>query len=106
MEVYPGAQEWVGRRLKKNQFPELSDTIVEITANGKRYTAEGKSDIFPAMEQTSDTRKPLSDDEIRAKFRNNASYSPLRTDKVESIIDMVYRLEEIEDVSEMLAMLG
>ena len=81
--------------------------VVELTVDGKKYTATGRRQYAGIkVEQPGDTRKPLSDDEIRAKFRNNAEYSSLKSEAVERIIDAVYRLEEFDDVSEMLEMLG
>jgi 2-methylcitrate dehydratase PrpD len=108
VEAYPTTDEFIAAPAKANMHPyHSSDTIVELTANGRKYTAAGKSEQFPGLTvETSDTREPLTDDEMRAKFRNNASYSSLMSNKVEGIIDVVYRLEEVEDVSEMLQMLG
>jgi hypothetical protein len=58
------------------------------------------------MEQTVDTRKPLNDDEIKDKFRNNASYSVLKSGRIEGIIESIYHLEDIKDVSGVLRMSG
>ena len=87
--------------------PVFTVTTVEITADGNKYTASGISQ-FPGVkvEQPGDTRKPLDDSEIKAKFRNNAGYSFLTTAKVEQVINMTYKLEELENVSVMLEMLG
>jgi 2-methylcitrate dehydratase PrpD len=87
--------------------PVYAETTVEVTANGRKYSASGKSQ-FPGVkvELPGDTRPPMKDDEIKAKFRNNAGYSSLTKEKVEKIIHAVYRMEEMENVSTMLAMMG
>jgi 2-methylcitrate dehydratase PrpD len=87
--------------------PVFTETTIEMTADGNKYTASGISQ-FPGVkvEQPGDTRKPLNDSEIKAKFRNNAGYSFLTAEKVEKIIDTVYRLEELENASVMLEKLG
>lgn len=90
-------------RVEKNQ--KIDEIFVEIKAAGKNYSAAAKG--LPSTKAPPlIIEPPLTDDEIKVKFRNNASYGPLSTDKVENIINAVYRLEEIEDVSEMLRMLG
>ncbi len=87
--------------------PVFTVTTVEVTADGNKYAASGTSQFLGVkVEQPGDTRKPMDDSEIKAKFRNNASYSSLTKEKVESIIDAVYRLEELENASVMLEMLG
>ncbi|MFC1820203.1 hypothetical protein ACFLZG_03840, partial [Thermodesulfobacteriota bacterium] len=52
--------------------------------------------------------KPITGEDLMAKFRDCVSYSakPLSGDHVEGIIEMVGELEEVEDVSQIIRMLG
>jgi hypothetical protein len=89
--------------VEKNQ--KIDEIFVEIKAAGKNYSAAAKG--LPSTKAPPlIIDPPLTDDEIKVKFRNNASYGPLSTDRVENIINAVYRLEEIDNVTDMLRMLG
>jgi hypothetical protein len=44
----------------------------------------------------------MTDHELKEKMRNNAYYLPLRAAKVERIIEMIDRLEDMSDISEMM----
>ncbi len=53
-------------------------------------------------------RNPLTMEDIIAKFRDCAQYSakPLSRDKVNRVIELVTKLEEVEDVSQVIQLLG
>jgi 2-methylcitrate dehydratase PrpD len=97
------------RKLMKSivvkKAPGEADIMVDLTAKGQTYTAAGKLTMLRTG-QPGNTRPPLSDDEIRAKFKTNASYSSLQSSKVDKIMDLIYKLDEIDEVSEVLQMLG
>ncbi|MFC1873518.1 MmgE/PrpD family protein, partial [Chloroflexota bacterium] len=80
----------------------LYSTIVEIkTKGGKRYS---KRVDFPYGHP----EKPIAEADLVAKFKDCIAYSakPLSRGDVEAVIDMVDRLEEVEDVSRIIRMLG
>lgn len=69
--------------------------LVEVSAKGKRYSAE---------ERTAKGSKddPFTDEEIRAKFLANASYSKVSLVKAEQAMDMAYQVETLSHVSELM----
>jgi 2-methylcitrate dehydratase PrpD len=97
------------RKLMKSivvkEAPGEAEIIVELTAKGQKYTAAGKLNVLRTG-QAGNTRPPLSDDEIRSKFKTNASYSSLHSSITDKIMEIIYKLDEIEDVSEVLKLLG
>ena len=48
---------------------------------------------------------PLTNEELIEKFRDNAGYCALGSDKVEKAIETIYRLEKIDDIKELTALL-
>jgi len=69
---------------------------VEVVAKGKTFTAEktwAKGDPYPEIAR-------MTDDELIQKFRNNACRI-LSQDKLDSVIKLVFELEELADVSEL-----
>ena len=68
--------------------------IVEITVKGKVFTREVVSPKGAAD-------RPVSEAELVEKFRVNASYSALRSRKVEELIGLLSRLDELEDINEL-----
>ncbi len=98
MELHPKADELAVSRIKAGASPLFHDTIVEITALGKKFSAEGASAKgFPG--------NPLTDEDLKAKFRDNASYSMVKSGQVEEIIDMVYDLEKVNNITELTRLL-
>ncbi len=86
--------------------PGLKDTrwstIVEIKT---RMESNIRSEWIPPY---GDPEKPIAKEDLVGKFRDCVSYSakPLSRAKVEKVIDMVNKLEEIKDVSRVIRMLG
>ncbi len=82
---------------------ESRDTqIVEIKTNdGKQYSK--RIDIVYG-----DPRKPIAKEDLILKFRDCVSYSikPLSKDKADKVIGLVDNLEEVEDVSQVIRILG
>ncbi len=88
------------------KHPELKDTpnstIVEIkTKDGKQYSK--RVDFAYG-----DPRKPIAMVDLVEKFGDCVSYSakPISKAKVEEAINMVNKLEEVEDVSRVIRLLG
>ena len=48
---------------------------------------------------------PFTEKELEAKFRNNASYSMLKSSKVDKLIEMIYELEKVDDISKVTMLL-
>lgn len=87
-------------------YPDLKDPrfnpLVEIrTKNGGKYSR--RVDIVYG-----DFRKPISRDDLLIKFRDCVTYSlkPPSKGDTEQIIEMVNELEKIEDVSQIIRLLG
>ena len=43
----------------------------------------------------------MTDEELKEKFRENASYSPFPLDRVEKLIETIYELDKIDNVAEI-----
>lgn len=97
MVVDTSAAEHSGR-TKTGGWSVNRSVVVEIQAKGKRYTAEERT----ARGSPDD---PLSDDDIRAKFLANAAYSRLVPRKAQQAMDVAYRLEDVSDITELMALL-
>ncbi len=80
----------------------VTPAVVEIKTKDGRLLSK-KSD-FPYGHP----RNPLSTEDLIAKFRDCACYSvkPLSKDKVDRVIELVTKLEEVEDVSQVIQLLG
>ena len=91
---HPRTEELISNALKAGLMPLFYNVIVHITAKGRKYTAEVNAPKgYP--------ENPVTDEELEAKFRHNATFSALRGDKVEGAIEMLYGLEKVEDITEL-----
>jgi 2-methylcitrate dehydratase PrpD len=70
------------------------NAIVDVIAKGKRYTAEVN---LPK----GSPENPVTGQELETKFRHNATFSNLRSDKVDKVIEMLYELEKVDDITEL-----
>lgn len=98
VETHPQAEELIMSKIKANRPPVFWDTIVEITARGRKFTME-----VPAPRGA--PANPMTETELIGKFRNNASYSMLKTSKTKQIINVVNQLERVSDVNELAQLL-
>jgi 2-methylcitrate dehydratase PrpD len=81
----------VDESLEKTTF----GSTVEVTYRGETYENAVHTPLgYPD--------NPMSDDEIEAKFRNQASKA-LPSASVDRIVDLVADLETLDDVSELIA---
>lgn len=95
---HPKAEELIINRLKSGEHPIFRQVTVEVIAKRRKYK----------MEMTlpkGSPAKPLTEDELKEKFRNNASYSALRTEKAEKAIEVLCALEELEDITRLTNLL-
>jgi 2-methylcitrate dehydratase PrpD len=112
VELHPRTDEFTMGNLKSGGWPHFSDTIVEITAKGRKFStevlpAEGTSKLFQfeATSPRGNRANPRLKEDLIDKFRNNAAYSALSTGKIEHIIEMVENLEELDDINKLTKLL-
>ncbi len=97
--THPRADAILADKVKKEGTAStFRNTIVEITAGGKKFCAEVEV-------PTGSPSKPLSDAELEHKFRDNAGYSALKTDKVERAIEAIHDLDRIKDMTQLMKLL-
>jgi len=98
LELHPRIDELIAEQAKKGKLPIYMGNIVEITAKSKKFTTEVVSPKGAAD-------RPVSQDELVEKFKVNASYSPLKSSKVEGLIGVLLRLDEVNDITEFCQMM-
>ena len=99
VELHPRTSEVLAKAIKTGiGRPFILNVVVEITARGEKFTAE---EVAPKGDPTN----PVTEDEILAKFRNNASFSMLPSSRVELVIKMISQLEEVDDITELTKLL-
>ncbi len=98
VEVHPKAKEFITNRVKAGILPIFWDVIVEFTAKGKKFTAEVSAIKGSAAD-------PLTEDELNEKFRDNATFSTLTADKIESVIQATRELEKMDSVIKLMNLL-
>lgn len=92
--LHPQTSELITKLIKAGRLPMFWNTIVEITARGRKFTTE-----VPAPKGHPDN--PTTEAELVEKFRVNASYSMLKSSKVEGIIRVIMELEELDDTGRL-----
>ena len=94
LELHPRIDEFIAEQAKEGRLPIYMGNIIEITAKGKKFTTEVVSPKGAAD-------RPVNQGELVAKFRGNASYSMLKSHKVNELIGLLLRLDEMDDVVEL-----
>jgi len=80
--------------MLKGRMNSLSK--VEVVAKGRTFSEEKgwmKGDPFPE-------EATMTDNELIEKFRNNA-YGILSSDRVDNVVELTFRLDEIKDIREL-----
>ena len=72
---------------------------VEITAQGRKYSTE-------VLEPWGKGANEFGDKDIEQKFYQNVTFSPLPFPRARRIAEMVRDLENIGDISELIALTG
>ncbi len=98
IEIHPDAPATNMSQAKTGKLQGYFGATVEITVKGKKYIADIK-------DAKGSPENPITEEEVLAKFRNNAGYSMLRSDKVEKIIETVYRLENVDNITSLTKLL-
>lgn len=94
VEVHPRASELLAKQMKTSSGTFFADTIAEITAKGRKFTTE-------VSVHKGKPENPMTEAELVEKFRNNASYSMLKSSRVEEVIQMISALEEVDDIAKL-----
>lgn len=99
VEPHPRSKEMLSKKIKSGKHSiHFNDVIVEITARGKKFTTE--------LSSTDGSHEdPMTETEIIDKFKNNASYSMLKSSKTEEIIHMVSDLEKVDDSTKLMRLI-
>ena len=92
VELHPQTYEFLAADFKagKRCSLDIGSMIVEVTVKGKKFTR--------SQATGPDAFAPMTDEELKQKFRDNASYSPFDTDKVERLIETIYKLDKLDNV--------
>lgn len=98
LELHPKIDELIAEQAIKGRLPIYMGNIVEITAKGKKFITEVVSPKGAAD-------RPASQAELVEKFKVNASYSILKSSKVEGLIGILLRLDEVDDITELCQMM-
>ena len=93
-ELHPEASRLAEATLKKGGIPVFFDVILEISARGKTFTAEVTSPKGFAS-------NPVTEEELKAKYRDNASYSMITTEKSEEAMEIIGGLEKVPSMTEL-----
>ena len=98
----------LSKKVKVELDPELDNAYFEedrLSARVEIFTENGERfETFTGI-PTGDPRNPLSDQEIESKFRNQAAYV-LEEGEIDRVIEQIYDLENIEDVSDLMSSLA
>jgi len=98
-EMHPRASEVVAENIKKGtRRPFILNVIVEVRARGQKFIWE--EDFLRG-----DPANTVSEAEILAKFRNNASFSMIPSSRVEKIIQVIGQLEKVDDITKLAKLL-
>lgn len=96
--LHPRSSELALEKIKAGKLPVFWNQIVEITAGGKKFFAD-----VPAPKGS--PSNPVCKEELRNKFRVNASYSRVTNSRIEEIIQRIDRLEKMENIGELTTLL-
>jgi 2-methylcitrate dehydratase PrpD len=98
VEKHPQAEEFLTRKIKASRLPVFWETIVEITARGKKFAME-------VNRPKGTPGNPLTETELVEKFKVNASYSMLPSSRVKEIIQTIGDLERLDDITSLTKLL-
>jgi len=94
VRLHPRAEELEAEKLKTGGNPVFWNSIIEISAKGEKFTTEVTTPKgMPA--------NPMSVSELEDKFRHNASFSLVNQDKVERIIETIWSLDKLDNVTKL-----
>lgn len=94
VELHPQASELMTSLIKVGKLPNFWNTIVEITAGGRKFSTE-------VSVRKGGAENPMTTAELVEKFRVNAAYSRLKSSKTEQIVQMIDQLDKVTDVTEL-----
>lgn len=98
VKLHPRAAELETERLKVGGTPVFQNSLVDIMAGGKKFSAETEVPI-------GNPANPMSISDLEDKLKNNASYSLIRKDNVDRIIECIWDLERLDSVRKLTSLL-
>jgi len=98
IEVHPEAEAQITNAAKAGKLQGYFGSTVEITAGGRKFVTE-------VANAKGTPGNLLTDEELVEKFRVNADFSSIRSDKVEKAIEMIFKLDEIDDITQLMKLL-
>ena len=98
----------IARRVNYRLHPKPTTTDGTANAIVEVKHIDGKQYLKEVQFAYGHPRNPLSIDDLIAKFRDCARYSakPMTRGKIDRVIDLVNRLEDVADVSQVIQLLG
>ncbi len=100
LEVDPKAEEIIAEQ-KGEGFPRRMPISIELVANGRVY--HDKRELARGDPWSQETK--FSDDDLKGKFMMNAS-NVFNDSKITEVIEKVDCLEEVNDINELMRLLG
>lgn len=95
----------IARKVKVIEDNELTNLYPDKTAaNVQIITKLGKKYSFRVDVPKGDPRRPLTEEELKLKFRKLAARK-LKTEQIETIIQEISELEELDDVAKLVSLL-
>ncbi|MFC2068092.1 MmgE/PrpD family protein [Chloroflexota bacterium] len=99
VEPHPRSNELIASKIEAGSWTtHFNNVIVEITARGRKFTTELST-------PKGSHENPMTETELVDKFRNNVSYSMLKSSKVEGIIQTLNELEKVDDVTKLMRLM-
>lgn len=102
VDIEPTAHDIINEQLvQKGYFKEFPATVEILTTDGRTYTASSK---YPKGDPW-EPEAILSDEELKDKFRRYSS-GLLSSRQVEEAIEMLYELEDVIEVGDLMSLLA
>jgi 2-methylcitrate dehydratase PrpD len=98
VKVHPDEGQLMAEKVKAGLSPVFLNVIVEVLAHGRKYITEEAT-------PKGSVSNPMTAAELIDKFRRNASYSLLKQSKVDPIIETIWNLDKLENVTELTRLL-
>lgn len=99
----PGITALIGKMKMLPEIPAEKGQATEIHVTMKNGQVFSASTDFPKGHYV---KTPLTDEQIKAKFRNNVAYSKtVSTKKAEKALDIILKLDELKDIRELIGLL-
>ena len=98
VKLHPKAAEILSEKAREGGVTVINSSIVEILVDGRKFTME-------VPEPKGAPANPMSASELEDKFKHNASFSMLPSNRAEEIIQVISELEKLDDVTKLTRLL-